>query len=221
MENLGTLSERLVFALEKSKMRKIDLAKAVDVSPQVIHRLCNSKTHSTRFAADLASALGVNLEWLTSGEGPAFIIDSPRQWFLNEHTAVPIIEKSEINEYIRLTRLTKNNLPRQYCYIKRKTNTAFAIIMPDTSMEPLIRKKSTVVFDSQLKDSFLNGDIVLIYLTKFDEHLIRSIAQPDKEQRFFIPYNSDIYKSISGKEAHIVGKIIAYSWESQCDGDNL
>jgi transcriptional regulator with XRE-family HTH domain len=210
-----TLSDRLVFALDQSNMRKIDLARAVGVSPQVVHRLCNSKTHSTRFAYTLANALGVNLKWLTSGEGPAYPDEKKVQPSTHTYTAVPILEKAQINHFVEQEGRKLERYAGKSFYIKNKAKNIFAFIMPDTSMEPIIKKNSTMAFQKQ-DNKIENNDIVLIYLKKFDEHLVRTYTF-DKENNkvIFSPYNTEIYKPIDSENIKIIGRLIAYSWEEQ------
>ncbi|MCB1826949.1 MAG: helix-turn-helix transcriptional regulator, partial [Coxiellaceae bacterium] len=76
MENLDTLSCRLNYALELTGTRKADLARAIDVKPQVIQFLCNSKTKASRFSFEIATALGLSVRWLATGEGAMFLADT-------------------------------------------------------------------------------------------------------------------------------------------------
>lgn len=208
MIQLETLSERLLFALKKSGLRKTELAKAIDVSPQVIHHLCSSKTRSTRFAYELAEALGVSLQWLTTGKGPMNTSDSPEVKFITKHCAVPVVNSVS---YKGLLYGKIENNGGDIIYITHQTNTAFATRIADGSMEPVLKKNGMAVIDIQ-NTTLSEGDIGFIYIKKFNEFLIRNYVQHSGGY-VFAPYNTDIYKPTSFSDTKVIGKLIAYHWE--------
>lgn len=61
-------AERLFAAMERAKVTQEDLAKAAGCSQSTIGELY--KANSSKFAAQFAAALGVQAQWLATGEGP-------------------------------------------------------------------------------------------------------------------------------------------------------
>jgi len=72
---LGTLGERLAYAMEMRGVTTRPLADAVSarvsrsVSYQTIVNTIRRKSNGSRYSADLARILGVNLQWLVTGTG--------------------------------------------------------------------------------------------------------------------------------------------------------
>ncbi|WEE79735.1 helix-turn-helix transcriptional regulator [Comamonas testosteroni] len=66
-----TLADRLSIAMEHAKLSQADLARACDVKPPSVHGWLNGKSKFLRGENLLkaASALGVNQQWLATGDG--------------------------------------------------------------------------------------------------------------------------------------------------------
>lgn len=67
-----SLSERLALAMERSGINQADLARACQVKPPSVHGWLSGKSKFLRGENLLlaASALGVNQQWLATGQGP-------------------------------------------------------------------------------------------------------------------------------------------------------
>ncbi len=74
-----SLSERLSLALKRSGITQADLARACGVKPPSVHGWLSGKAKFLRGENLLraAAALGVNQEWLATGDGQMFITESP------------------------------------------------------------------------------------------------------------------------------------------------
>ena len=149
-----TLSDRLSRAIEHTGKKKIELARALNVSPQVINRLCNGTTTATRFAADLANELNINLEWLVTGHGVMLKNGDARKKFYNSCTAIPVIAPTQLKDYLKQEKHKES--ATEFIFMKKKNIYALATIMSDVSMEMLIRKNSIVVFDTHAKELIIN-----------------------------------------------------------------
>lgn len=67
---MESINERISKAIETSRKRKIDIARDLRVSQPFISQLCaGQRQPSERTLFDLSKILGVNYEWLRTGEG--------------------------------------------------------------------------------------------------------------------------------------------------------
>lgn len=63
-------AERLKLAMSDTGFTQSNLAEKAGVSQAAIQKLTSGKAESTRKIVEIANALGVRVEWLSSGEGP-------------------------------------------------------------------------------------------------------------------------------------------------------
>lgn len=73
---MNTLSERLIYAMSKAGISQAQLASAVNMAQPSIWKLTSGKTNATRKLFEISRVLGVNPQWLASGEGPEIIDNS-------------------------------------------------------------------------------------------------------------------------------------------------
>ncbi|HGW6388018.1 TPA: helix-turn-helix domain-containing protein, partial [Escherichia coli] len=69
MSMLRTLADRLNFAMYEMGMSQAQLAKAANMAQPTIWRIASGNARGTTKIVDLANALGVTPEWLSSGVG--------------------------------------------------------------------------------------------------------------------------------------------------------
>lgn len=69
-QNMKTFSERLIAAMTEAGLSQGQLAEAVGISQPAIQKMTSGKTNGSRKMVELAGALGVKPEWLSTGEGP-------------------------------------------------------------------------------------------------------------------------------------------------------
>lgn len=78
---MKTLAERLKFTMDRAGISQAELASKVGVSQPAIWRLVAGQTHTTRKLVEIAHALGVSPEWLSTGKealstSPNFVVDN-------------------------------------------------------------------------------------------------------------------------------------------------
>ncbi|MCX8049215.1 MAG: helix-turn-helix domain-containing protein [Methylohalobius sp.] len=69
-QRLKTLADRIQYGLAINHLSQSELARRVGLTPQAIQHLCSGKAQTTRYAAQIAHALGVRTDWLLTGQGP-------------------------------------------------------------------------------------------------------------------------------------------------------
>lgn len=193
-KKLATLSDRLVHVLDLTGTRKADLARAIDVSPQVIQFLCSSHTKSSRFTFEIATALGLNTRWLATGEGEMFLADDPKHQLFKAYQRVPILSD---NALLGFAKSKEGSLPtsRQWAVLKSTKSNLFCVKVSDTSMEPLLPINSLVFFQKVFDYHIHEGDIVLAFVEAFQTIIIRKVKQIES-QTYLVPHNEALFKQI-------------------------
>lgn len=207
----NTLSGRIVKALDITGTKKADLARAIDVRPQIIQFLCSSNTKSSRYTFEIAGALGINMEWLATGQG---------SMFPNYNISENIIEKSVIDDYSLVLNINnieqlENTNSSDYIFIDKKYENHLAIKMNDDSMAPLIPKSALMIIetDKQCIDSAGDNDIVVVFYKPNSSILVRKITLQGNKLSIF-PMNTDLFKAIDFDEnVKLIGIVKHVRWD--------
>jgi hypothetical protein len=207
LTHLDNLSERLVYILGLTKTKKADLARAINVKPQVIQFLCNGSTQSSRFTFEIAVALGLNTRWLATGKGAIFIADDPKKKILLEYQLVPLFN---ITETLKLADGLKLEAIEADAWLpyKTKKETFFAMLMPDESMQPTIPHRA-LIFIERLEDGAIpvENDIVLIFLRQFNAMIVRKYSIHNGSA-ILVSTNNEIYTTTPfSKDMKIIGLV--------------
>lgn len=104
--------ERLQSIIEEQGISKYRIAKAIDISASTVSNYIKGKTKpdSTKLAV-LSKLLGVNKNWLQTGEGTKYIVEEPEIAYRQA--------SAEINERQMIQKLL-NLLDRQYDSLREK-----------------------------------------------------------------------------------------------------
>ncbi|MCA0404162.1 MAG: helix-turn-helix transcriptional regulator [Proteobacteria bacterium] len=209
---LENLSARLNHALEHCKMKKADLARAIGVKPQVIQFLCNSQTQSSRFTFEIAIALGLNAQWLATGEGTMLVIDDPKQQFLTTYKKVPLLDSSNLERFFLEQKPINTDEVRTWLPLNTEDNGTIAIKMLDMSMAPALPMQSVVFIKKISEEHFKNYKFVLCFSHKFNSFLVRELGFKDGKT-FLIPQNKEFFKEIElNDDLKILGVVTDCFW---------
>lgn len=209
---LNSLTDRINYALQLTGTKKADLARSINVKPQVIQFLCSGATQSSRFTFEIATTLGLNTGWLAAGEGEMFIADDPKQQFLNAYTKIPRLN----NNQLKIVFFSNENIDEKSVedWLPLQTNDkeTFAIKMVDTSMEPSIPYGATVFIRSLGDVSTKPGDLILTYLSKFDTFAVRKITLEDGVS-FLSPHNYELFNKVKiNEDVKMLGVVTDCFW---------
>ena len=209
---LKTLSERIVHALELTGTRKSDLAKAIDVRPQIIQFLCTSKTKSSRYTFEIAGALGLNIEWLATGVGSVFP---------NHNVSESIIEKPLVSEESLLSNLEntkeiQDEWSTELIPVEKIYSDHMVFQMNDSSMEPMIPKNSIIIIDTNTEDmnSLKQQDNIIIAIYKSNKSVIVRKVSIEENGSYLVPINSNLFKKINiNDDVEFIGKVKHVRWD--------
>ena len=205
------LSCRLRYALKLLGTRKADLAKAIDVKPQVIQFLCNTGTKTSRFTFEIAAALGLNTRWLATGDGEMFLADDPKHKLFKQYKKIPLLSQEQLIAQ-QLSRQPIDN-QQKWKVIDAASNCDFCFSMPDTSMQHHLPRDSLVFFamiePAELKDK----DIIMAYLTDCHSIVIRNLVS-NQGSIFLSPDNKKIFNTVTlSDKIKVIAKAIECHWK--------
>lgn len=204
-EHLKTLSDRILHILELTGTRKADLARAINVKPQVIQFLCSSNTRASRFTFEIATALGLNTRWLATGEGCIFAADDPKHQFLKSYKEVPLLTSEQVLGLAKEQTLDHIETT-EWLASKTTEENVFAIIMPDQSMEPLIPAGATIFVTLHYNMLPSTDDTLLLYVKQFNAVIIRKFLS-EKNTSYLLPTNNNYKKSEFSEDINIIGLV--------------
>lgn len=94
----STISERILYILEKKELSKTDFAKALNITPAYVSKMVNKGCMpSDRLIEDICEKFFVNEDWLRNGgvEDPFIILDKKDELLLWANRAM----KDDSNDY--------------------------------------------------------------------------------------------------------------------------
>ena len=208
MRTLETLSDRLNYALEVIGIKQAQLAKLINVKPQVINFLCENNTKNSRFTFEIASVLELNATWLATGQGAMFLNDDPRYKLFKEYEIVPIIDEQTIKSAF-LTQQFPQPEGAKVAPVKTQKENIFAFVVKDAAMAPIFPIDSILFFqwDPNLKAQ--HEHYLLLYAEEYDTIFVRRLII-NNDKKILSVLNEDFYKSIEfSKKIRIIGNVIA------------
>lgn len=155
--------ERVTLILEEQKRSKAWLAEQIGISKQSMNYVMNH-SRKPKFVSEIASALNVNPEWLTSGTGNIVLPNQPC-----DVRTIPILHPSDIP----LLHEKKLSSEQHVMGNASLSENCFAIHLDNKSMEPLFKQGTILIFDPQVKPT--TGDFVIFTVIKSDDVLFRQL----------------------------------------------
>lgn len=205
-----SLSDRLVYALEMTGTRKADLARAINVKPQVIQFLCTSKTKSSRFAFEIASALGLNTRWLATGEGEMFMADDPKHKLFQSYQPLPVLKHHQL--LAKASKMPFTLEPLQEYTLFKKAENLFCTRMPDHAMHPLLPTGSLLFIKETSNYQPVAHDLLVVCIPEFDAIVIREVIIENSNVTL-MPQNTQLFQPISySSNLQVMGVIIECHW---------
>lgn len=184
----NTLSHRLKYCLKLYSITQSELARRIDVKPQIIQYLCTKNIKSSRFTFELAEALEVDYTWLSTGEGS---MKQPIDTTYGEHR-IPFLSWDDLD---KITVDDIANHCGDFIHSSLHTNCqTVATKINDESMEPRFEKNTTIIME--LTDSACHGDFVLVQLNQSKKWLFRQLRISQQYTELY-PINNSIFKELT------------------------
>lgn len=196
-----SLSARLKLAMRLLGVNQSELARRINIKPQIIQYLCNKNVKASRFTFEIAEALGVDYTWLSTGDGSMYPIEQNTV----ENVKVPFIRWSDLG-YLFIKGDTATEAGNFVFSNIASEKGCYALKLEDISMEPRFEKGTTIIFDTT--ESPRDGDFVLANLKAHSVWVFREY-QKDGEVEKLIPLNKNLYKEVVlTNDDHVFGVLI-------------
>lgn len=199
-----SLSSRLVYALNRMKISQSELARLIGVKPQIIQYLCTSNANKSKFAFEIAIALGVNPNWLIAGRGPMLDLSNIHHTSPSQ-PKVPLLGWNNIMNWLNKSDDLSQQETKFIFITNEPTPASYALSIVDTSMIPRFEIGTTLVIDPSLKPN--NGDFVIAKISHQQQAIVRQLIF--KMNKYYLsPMNSSMYKEIElNAEDKILGVV--------------
>lgn len=204
---MQTLADRIRIELSKKRLSQQWLAEQVGVSQQAIAKVVNGDTKSPKNIVEIATALGVDVNWLKTGEGDSEIgritayCHSEKD---NEHTLrVDLLDvnlaayssgiiNAEYPNIVSSLYFTEEGANR--ILGRTTTNGVYMFRVPTDSMVPTIKQTDIVFIDTNIKHYIgegiyafsLNGEEYIKRLQRLPTGVIRALSDNKHYEPFDI-----------------------------------
>jgi phage repressor protein C with HTH and peptisase S24 domain len=183
---MNTFNDRFKIAFNKSGLSQHDLARSVNVSQPAIRKLVAGDTKSFRKISELAQALKVNVEWLSSGHGDSGL-DVPQFEFMGAVKSGAVKVKGEAVMGANGAFEMDESLSG-YLKFYSDDPAAFSLRVKGDSMFPRINSGEFVVIEPQVVPA--SGDEVFIKL-KDGRYMIKKLEYLRNREYRFTSINQD------------------------------
>ncbi|TAK78570.1 MAG: XRE family transcriptional regulator, partial [Gammaproteobacteria bacterium] len=93
--NENSLSERLRYALKILNVTQTELARRINVKPQVIQYLCAGNSQKSKFTFEIAEALNIDFSWLATGKG----VTPEKMGAAKHERVIPLLSFNQVKEW--------------------------------------------------------------------------------------------------------------------------
>lgn len=186
--NLGKILKKLLF---EKDIKPIDLSKEVSISQPTLHRLIAGKTTRPYKSSlqPIADYFGISVEQLVGEES----FETAPVYKVNKKIIrmIPLLAWHELPKRETL----QGNPHREVAVTDEISEKAFALVMPDSSMEPVFSHLSILIFDPVFKPT--DRSYVLIKLNETNRFIFRQLII-DVEHRYFKSIHPDLNSTRMG-----------------------
>ena len=201
----SSMSDRLLLAMKEMKFTQQQLSSISGVSQSSISKICNGGAKRSRYTVELAGALGVNPQWLATGEGEMWVggdISMAAIAALEKITGVknrvetiPVsVERIDSGRDGGIARLIESvSLNRQEAATASLTTKSGSLKMfthRGDSMSPTIKGGEILIVDSTIKAISGGG----IYAFKLNEQINVSRLQARVDGSITFIYDNNAYQ---------------------------
>lgn len=228
MKDLKTLAERLKYAMEilpPKKIKGVDLARAVGVKPPSVSDWLSgkSKTMEGENLLKAAKFLGVNPNWLASGNGTA--TDKNKHDIKEEELSnilfrdlslhkIPVFDYVQAGLWKEVSYDGATPLNYTYTdYLGAVPEAIFSVIVQGNSMEPDFKEGDMLIVDTSIAPK--PGSFVIAQNgsneATFKKYRVLSHDEYGRDIFELIPLNND-YPSLSSKmhDIRIIGVVVRH-----------
>lgn len=208
----SSLGSRIKQVLEEKGMSQSQLARLVGVKQQTISYICSPESPATtsRYATQIAAALGVNPVWLQTGDGgqynPTVSIEVSGVRTLVKR--IPLLGTDEVLPFLDGTQQATSKQGLEMMTDHSVSNSAFAIEIEGDSMKPKFKSGDRVVIEPSIQPE--PGDFVAASIG--NAITFRKYRERGEGGFELVPLNDDwpTVSSASDGDVRVVGVMIEH-----------
>jgi transcriptional regulator with XRE-family HTH domain len=189
------LSHRIRFALKVLGVSQTDLAKKINVKPQIIQYLCAGNSEKSKFTFNIAEALNIDVGWLAIGKGIKPSLDNKEVPRTNN--LIPVFSFKEIIEFKIEKSLIDASIIKNWIASNNSSEDSYGVVLNDKSMAPKFDSETIIIVEPlvELEINKLNNHFVLVYIAKENCVLFRQLIV-ENNICTLVPSNQTLYKPI-------------------------
>lgn len=178
---MNRLSDVLKKLLSRSNLTVSDLSRHTGIVQPVIYRIATGETDNPKLSSllPIANYFNVNLSQLI-GEEP---LEEENSHDALKNSVIPLLSWTNAHHYKEIVPQQEKNI-----MVMGLSEFAFALIMPDTSMEPMFQRGSLLIFDPMVKPE--DRSFALVKLSISESAVFRQLLI-DVNQQYLKPLNPD------------------------------
>lgn len=179
---MNKLSDILKILLKHRKLTVSELSRHTGIVQPVIYRMTTGETDNPKLSSllPIADYFNVSISQLI-GEEP---LATTHQGTSQKISTIPLLTWTDAYDYKNASLHVQKNITASGL-----SQDAFALIMPDTSMEPMFQRGSLLIFDPMVEPQ--DRSFVLVQLEETQTPVFRQLII-DVNQRYLKPLNPDL-----------------------------
>jgi len=208
LEGDNSLSSRLRYAMSLVRVSQPELARMIDVKPQVIQYLCNSPVIKSKFTYQIAAALGISYAWLAEGKGNISAQQLAANSKQNRDCKVPVIQWQESLGWVEQCASFDTSLHDKWIATTVAVSPdCFALMVRDSSMQPRFDFGTTLIVSPN--ERVYENSFVVVRIADLNEVLLRQFVAVG-EQRILHATNQALYRDINfcAEKDQIIGVVV-------------
>lgn len=185
LNNLDNVSKRLKYVVDTLGVKQSHLAGKLGVSPSGLHYILNNETRFSKNAKKIAEYLQINERWLATGEGSVYEENKSIKTF-----KIPLYYPDQLKIYFRSDKNSNMTTSHFMLTTTAYANKAIGIYVTETDFSPKFEVGDMMAFEEI--QEFKEGEIVLVYLSKYNDLAIKHAFHVENEIFLISPSRSPI-----------------------------
>ena len=165
LSDLDSFSKRLKYIVDTEGVKQSHMASKLGFSPSGLHYILNNDVKFSKNAKKIAKYLNVNESWLLKGEGDVFTENKSVKTY-----RIPIYYPDQLK--LSLSSKITESVNTYAITITSYSNEVFGIYIMEIDWAPKFEIADIVIFEKT--NAFKNGEILLIYLQRSNQILLRN-----------------------------------------------
>jgi transcriptional regulator with XRE-family HTH domain len=196
--DLLSLSSRLKYILKNSNVSQTELAKRINVKPQVIQYLCAGQAQKSKFSVEIADALNIDFTWLATGKG-AMPEDSE---FSQNINFIPFVTFEQIKDWKVL-----GNAPKINNWVPTNAefhSDLFAVAISCRAMAPRFDLNTIIILEPIKINALVEPKSFIMVHLKDEDYTIFRQFDVINNTKYLVAINKSLHKDILLQEDDLI-----------------